>query len=480
MTENPHSQNSHSQNSHSQDKHPNDAPEHQEVHDGGDSQAEESHRETPTSEGATHTNGAADEMNGVRGTEREDEDMQQRDGSLAQEIHDYQHQVQTLTEDRQKLFQENDRLRSHRNEALDRLDLVQRKLLVNFYLKKYPQEKQRLGALSRPSFSTIDQLLDEIIQDLAEKERKNDELVTETSRLEHNLETLQKSLLSNVERFRPTQDDELIGHFENLASSIKVITRDVPSSTDGNKLASQFAHYTLINGVAMTHWNNKLHRKYLLEAAIWSILMDTIFSTPFYVFGKFANLYTAEWGQLFLRKAAIIQSEDDNEFSWPPPSPLCEKWRYVTAEQLQNRMTGEGSADHEGEKSGNQKTDDWVEASHQEARLDIERALMDALLPVAPSIKVTKIEKITRKACELAVQLGLQRCRLQIVAPELEQEYIAKKTTNVMGISGCENIKTGHVAFIVNPGLRKWGDGHGGHLDQSFDLVPALVYIEGN
>ena len=174
-----------------------------------------------------------------------------------------------------------------------------------------------------------------------------------------------------------------------------------------------------------------------------------------------------------------MQSKDYAESSWPPPSSLCEKWRYVTIEQLQNKVVGERQASHEREESDNQEIDEVVDSSHQNAKIHIEQALTSALDPVAPGIKPAKIQKIVRKACELAVQLGLQRCRLQIIAPKLDQEYIAKKTTDMIGISGCENIKKGCVAFIANPGLRKWGDGHGSHLDQSLNLVPALVFIEG-
>lgn len=471
-------ENSHSQIPHPREQHPDDASGHQ-GDDDGDSQAEGSHQETSNSEDPAHIDVAAKEANGIRTIEeKEDGERQQRDAGLRQEIYKCQDQIHVLNANQDILLVENDRLRNERNECRDKLDRIQSKLLQDFCFKKYPEEEQRMGPRPRGKYVAMDRIIDEILQDLADRDRRNLELVTETSRLEHNLETLQKSLLSNVERFRPTQDDELISNFESLASVIKVITRDVPSSVDCNKLAVEFANYTLIDGVSVSYWKDRLHRKCLLEAAIWSILMDTIFSTPFYVFGEYADLFTTEWKKLFMR-AGLMQSKDYVEPSWPSPSPLCEKWRYVTIEQLQSKVVGEQPTSHEWEESDNQEIDVVVDSSHQNAKIHIEQALIDALIPVAPGIKPAKIQKIVRKACELAVQLGLQRCRLQIIAPKLDQEYIARKTTDMMGISGCENIKTGRVAFIVNPGLRKWGDGHGGHLDQSLNLVPALVFIEG-
>ena len=302
------SENSHSQTPHPQEQHPDDVSGHQGDHGGSDSQAEESHHETPNSEGPAHTDGAAKEANGIRiieEEEEEDRERQQRDAGLRQEIYECHDQIQVLNTTQDILIVENDRLRNQRNEYRDKLDRIQSKLLQDFCFKKYPEEEQRMTPFPRGKYVAMDRIIDEILQDLADRDRRNLELVTETSRLEHNLETLQKSLLSNMERFRPTQDDELISNFESLASAIKVITRDVPSSADCNNLAKEFAHYTLIDGVSVSYWKDRLHRKYLLEAAIWSILMDTIFSTPFYVFGKYADLFTTEWKQLFMSKSAF-------------------------------------------------------------------------------------------------------------------------------------------------------------------------------
>ena len=300
------SENSHSQTPHPQEQHPDDASWHQGDHDDGDSQAEGSHQETPNSEGPAHTDVAAKEANGTRTIEEEEDgERQQRDASLRQEIYECRVQIQVLNAAQDTLFVKNDRLRNQRNEYMDKLDRIQSKLLQDFCFKKYPEEEQRMMPLPSGKYVAMDRIIDEILQDLADRDRRNLELVTETSRLEHNLETLQKSLLSNVERFRPTQDDELINNFESLASAIKVITRDVPSSADCNKLAKEFAHYTLIDGVSVSYWKDRLYRKYLLEAAIWSILMDTIFSTPFYVFGKYADLFTTEWKLLFMSESAF-------------------------------------------------------------------------------------------------------------------------------------------------------------------------------
>lgn len=40
-----------------------------------------------------------------------------------------------------------------------------------------------------------------------------------------------------------------------------------------------------------------------------------------------------------------------------------------------------------------------------------------------------------------------------------------------------DDIDDGVVAFIVKPGLRKWGNAHGKMLDQYYDIVPSLVQL---
>jgi len=41
-----------------------------------------------------------------------------------------------------------------------------------------------------------------------------------------------------------------------------------------------------------------------------------------------------------------------------------------------------------------------------------------------------------------------------------------------------DDVDSGKVAFVVNPGLTKWGDTHGKKFDCRYDIVPALVQLE--
>ncbi|KAF2812275.1 uncharacterized protein BDZ99DRAFT_263868 [Mytilinidion resinicola] len=394
--------------------------------------------------------------------------------SLQARCTDYE---KTIEEERAFHDHEMKRLRAHREDYMKSLEAIQKKLIWDYYVKKYPGDETRLKERHRNGeWLPNDEIIDELLHDFvilgtrnAELLARNDELLAGNEKLHSNLDTLQKSALNNVERFQPTQDDELGEQFDGLASAIKVLTREIPTSIDPETLAELFGEWTLLQGVSKAFWKTKLHMRCLLEAAIWSLLMDTVFSTPFYIFGgNHASVCMQQWMELFAQRDTLEAASESGTFHWPAPSPLCEKWRYVTIEQLKIKAIG----------SDDIPIDPIIQTSHQDAKSGIEKLLTDHLSPIAPALKPLKIQKIIKKAWDLAVEMGTQRCRLQLVSPELGEEYLSGESSNLMGISGCENLRKGRVAFIANPGLRKWGDGHGANLENYFDLKPALVYVE--
>jgi regulator of replication initiation timing len=200
------------------------------------------------------------------------------------------------------------RLRSRREDYKKSLDIIQAKLIWDYYATKFPEEGPRLKDCHRKGeWLPNDQIIDELLQDFVILGSRNAELLTENEKLRINLDTIQKSALSNVERFQPTQDDELTEHFNGLASAIKLLTRDIPATIDPDTLAEMFGSWTLLRGVSASFWKTKLHMRCLLEAAIWSLLMDTVFSTPFYIFGgEHAQACMTQWMELFARSTTYF------------------------------------------------------------------------------------------------------------------------------------------------------------------------------
>jgi hypothetical protein len=95
-----------------------------------------------------------------------------------------------------------------------------------------------------------------------------------------------------------------------------------------------------------------------------------------------------------------------------------------------------------------------------------------------PDFDCERLKPVIQKAFTLAVDIFSQRCRFQVMWPQLDEEYFLGVTTGLVSIPDSEEVQEGRVAFIVNPGLTKWGDAHGKCLDQRLDIVPALVFVE--
>jgi hypothetical protein len=72
------------------------------------------------------------------------------------------------------------------------------------------------------------------------------------------------------------------------------------------------------------------------------------------------------------------------------------------------------------------------------------------------------------------MQMALQRSRLQVTVPKNGDRFSRAEMSAVNGDDE-EEIEDGVVAFVINPGLTKWGDAHGKKLDQRYDIVRALV-----
>jgi hypothetical protein len=54
---------------------------------------------------------------------------------------------------------------------------------------------------------------------------------------------------------------------------------------------------------------------------------------------------------------------------------------------------------------------------------------------------------------------------------------VVDERTSIPNIDG-EETDEGVVAFVINPGLTKYGDAHGKNLDQRYDIVPSLVLLD--
>ena len=91
---------------------------------------------------------------------------------------------------------------------------------------------------------------------------------------------------------------------------------------------------------------------------------------------------------------------------------------------------------------------------------------------------VGRFDGIIKKACELALDFGKQRCRLQLDIPDQYAPWDEQQSVAMMERYAGDDLPSGFVDYVVVPGVRRYGDGHGDNLDKSAVLVPAKVAIE--
>ena len=105
----------------------------------------------------------------------------------------------------------------------------------------------------------------------------------------------------------------------------------------------------------------------------------------------------------------------------------------------------------------------------------------NALKYVAESGWGRKLNDLLGCAGKLATDMAKQRSRFELYVPEvavLQNEQNLNGNVHILGriadIEDGDNIN-GQIAFVVVPGLRRWGDGLGMNLHCHMDLEAAQV-----
>ena len=356
---------------------------------------------------------------------------------------------------RQELFGIHDRLIKSICAAYPSIDLYEKgedllrtlESSLTFVERKFPQYSQDRRALGRQC----------------------DEYEEENKKLRSDLGDIQRGMLTNVDGFQPETDSSLKTRFEELGNRIAALTKGINTADFGEALGnSDFA-----NSVP------KRHRKFLVESRLWEILSARIFCTPFALFGESGNVCSQLWMELFSESKSISFcccaevdslleiSNPSGTFTWPCPSELCEKWRYTTFERIQEILS-EDEADEEKA---------TALSSHQIVKGRTCDALSDVLSRVGRTDRGDDIQIIVDQACAMVQVFGTQRCRVQLVFVEPGKLVKVKGSSPIANENDDLEEEEGEVNLVIAPGLRKWGDGQGGSLDQKRDVCPVRVYL---
>ncbi|KAH7383280.1 hypothetical protein BKA66DRAFT_391363, partial [Pyrenochaeta sp. MPI-SDFR-AT-0127] len=288
--------------------------------------------------------------------------------------------------------------------------------------------------------------------------------------LREQMRHLQNDMLAKVNKVRAISDDQFAQDFRVIIALVKSLSRSVRFPKDVS-ISEVLESRILLIDVPVHYWDTRARKKCFMEAWIWSVLIELIFVSPFAIFQHEGKVLHEIWSLMF---------GADHFRRWPSPSPQCETWRYTTMEHLA-QITGHNVITHgeveESAETPQSSTLHSLQMSTLEARHNVVNLVEPRLASIFPEIDPPKIWNIVNKAFRLALEMSVQRCRIQVTFPAVGTNFDKECMASMPNHSG-EDIDTEVVAFIVNPGLTKWGDANGKKLDQRYDIVPSLVQLE--
>jgi hypothetical protein len=284
------------------------------------------------------------------------------------------------------------------------------------------------------------------------------------------VQTLQNQLLAGVDKVNVYTDDQFSQDFRALTALIKTLSRSVRVAEHAD-VTSTLETCGLLKGVVGKHWDSRARIKSYIEAWLWSVLVNKVFSGPFSLFGHLGKNLDEDWVTVFDIRESL---------QWPEPSASCEKWRYTTMEHLVN-MVGrhiitQGRADAATRSDASATAKYWIKDVVKN-RDGVAQTIGEKLLLISSKVDVSRISHIIDKAFSLALQMSLQRSRIQVTFPSPGTDSVDGEMESMPDGNGNDMAK-GRVAFIVNPGLTKWGDANGKKLEQRHNIMLPLVQLE--
>jgi hypothetical protein len=93
-------------------------------------------------------------------------------------------------------------------------------------------------------------------------------------------------------------------------------------------------------------------------------------------------------------------------------------------------------------------------------------------------VELPKVQSILNAACEFAITIALERCRIQVYAPSTGMTAdIQLEGVVDMNARNDFGLESKRAQFIVEPGLMKVGNARGGALHKREFLCKAAVYF---
>jgi hypothetical protein len=315
---------------------------------------------------------------------------------------------------------------------------------------------------NRNSFLAVFESLSKDAADAKSSAAEAISYAADISSLTEQVGMLQKEMLAKVEKIHVASDEQFAQEFRVIVSLVKTLSRTIRID-DTMEVAESLGAGPLQKNVSHHHWASRARKKLLIEAWVWSVLLHWVFCNPFAILGKQCDMLSQVWRNIF-------RNEHCN--GWPSPTSLSEAWRCTTMESMLESV--DRAVITQGKVSD---VPNKVEIGITNTRQEVLDFVGKGLSKISVKIDGLQIEQVVDKAFAFAVQMSIQRVRLQVTYPKVEENFNTDTMKFIPDPDG-EDVDDGLVAFVVNPGLTKWGDSHGKNLDHRYDIVPSFVQLE--
>jgi hypothetical protein len=390
-------------------------------------------------------------------------DEHKKNGKLREENRRLQSDLRKLEEDHTEMMNKKEYVKSRYN------------YLVHKLVRPYAQEQNLLW--DDQDCDSILVTLQPLIADATQTRQVKKQLLSsqddihalegQVESLQTQVQSLQKQMLDRVDKVVIVSDDQFSQDFRALAALVKSLSRSIRITEDMDIIGILPPGY-LHTHVAEHQWASRARKKYYIEAWVWSVLVQRVFSSPFAIFQHIGKGIGTNWECLF-----------GQEFidCWPVPSSQCENWRYTSMERLVDQVGR--STIMEGQTGMPTESEDVQNLRNHltRARSAISNYIGGTIALASTGADFSRVSLIVNKAFSLAMEMSLQRSRLQVTWPYIGEQFVKEGMSCVPNPDG-EEFEAGRVAFIVNPGLVKWGDANGNNLEERYDIVPSLVHLE--
>jgi len=381
-------------------------------------------------------------------TIQEQDNKYQEQGKSIQELEKIiQKQIKTIHKQNQTILKQDETI-AEQQSSVDFNNVVLNRTVDEFLRPHSQRNGENIQTFDQKLFFDV---LTSLARDAAERVPMQDQI-----------SSLQKELLGRVEKVHVASDDHFALEFRAITALIKTLSRTVRAA-GGMNIAEALGAGCLQENVSDHQWAIRARKKLLVEAWVWSVLIDNIFRTPFSIYGNDCAMLGGTWKSMFLT---------GHVNGWPVPTLLSESWRCTTTESMLTLVDREVITQG---KINNvpQKLEPGIIATRDQ----VKNIIKDGLNRISHEPDLSSVSNIVNKAYSLALQMSLQKSRLQVTYAQVGDKFVAGSMDYVPDPEG-DDIDQGVVAFIVNPGLTKWGDVHGKNLDCRYDIVASLVQLE--